>query len=285
VDYSGTNTAKVVLSKSTDGDQSWSTPATIAGPSGGLSFINTPVVVDNSGVVHISWTDGSTNKNYYVRSTDQGSSFSTPVVVAPVSEVPNPLPHGDFRTGSGVVLAVDTTPANTSGSLYIAWEDYASGDSDILLVASHDGGASWSDPVRVNNDTVGNGADQFFPAIAVSAEGWIHVGFYDRRSDPNDTLMEYWWAISFDGGGTFPINMPMSNASFNGSFSPGYETNTDFMGDYTVVAADNETVAGAWCDTRNGSDTASQSDIYGAVVPYKELLRTNKFLNFTGVSG
>jgi hypothetical protein len=281
--FSGTNTSRVVFSKSTDGDQSWSTPAPVSGFGTAWSFINTPVVVDKSGTIHISWTDYITKKVYYTRSSDGGNSFSAPAVVAPVVPIPDPLPHGDFRTDSGVVMAVDTSDTNTSGSLYVAWADYGSGDSDILLSYSHDGGKSWQGPVRVNNDTEGDGADQFFSAVAVSPEGWVHVTFYDRRSDPNDTLMEYWWAISFDGGASFPVNMPMSNASFNGAYSPGYPvgTNNDFMGDYTAVAADNRTVAAVWCDTRNASETAQDSDIYGAFVPYKELLKGHKFANVT----
>jgi hypothetical protein len=40
-------------------------------------------------------------------------------------------------------------------------------------------------------------------------------------------------------------------------------------------------VAAVWCDTRKATDSAPQSDIYGAVVPYRELLATNKFTNVT----
>jgi len=127
----------------------------------------------------------------------------------------------------------------------------------------------------VNNDTEGNGVDQFFPAVAVSAEGWVHVGFYDRREDPNDTMLEYWWAISFDAAVSFPINLPMSNATFDGAWS---RTGTnDFIGDYTTITADNETVAAVWCDMRDGSDSAGNSNIYCAAVPYVHLLKDNHF--------
>lgn len=266
--------ARLMFSKSTDGGQSWTLPMTISETrSGEISLQGAAIVVDNSSVVHVTWIDYSTNNIRYTRSTDMGDSFPTPVNVAPIKPIPDPLPHCSYRTPDMTALAVDMSEGNTSGSLYVTWADYGSGDADVLLSYSHDGGASWSDPVRVNNDTEGNGKDQFFPTVAVSAEGWVHAGFYDRRMDPNDTMLEYWWAMSFDGGQSFPVNIPMSNVSFDGAWSRTGAN--DFIGDYTTIVANNETVAAVWCDMRDGSESAGQSNIYGAIVPYKELLRDN----------
>jgi hypothetical protein len=269
-------TARLMFSRSTDGGQSWSLPKAVSETSQGeLNLQGAAIVVDNSSTVHVTWIDYGNNQIRYARSTDQGSTFSTPVNVAPILPIPSPLPNCNYRTPDMTALAVDTSGANTSGSLYVTWADYSNGDADVFLAQSHDGGGTWDGPVRVNNDTTGNGADQFYPTVAVSAEGWVHVGFYDRRADPNDTLLEYWWAISFDGGVNFPLNLPMSNASFDGDWSRA-GTN-DFIGDYTTIVANNETVAAVWCDTRNGSDSAASSDIYAAIVPYKQLLKDHKF--------
>ena len=274
------STARLMFSRSIDGGGSWSRPLTITETSAGeLNIQGAAIVVDNSSTVHVTWIDYGSSNIRYARSTDGGQSFSTPVNVAPVRPIPTPLPNCNFRTPDMTALAVDLSETATGGSLYVTWADYGNGDADTILSSSHDGGATWSEPVRVNNDTVGNGADQFFPAVAVSAEGWVHVGFYDRRMDPNNTLLEYWWAMSFDGGGSFPVNVPMSNASFDGGWSRS-GTN-DFIGDYTTIVADNETVAAVWCDTREGSDASPDSEIYAAIVPYLRLLRENHFGNVT----
>jgi hypothetical protein len=272
--------ARLMLSRSTDGGQSWSTPITISETrSGELNLQGAAIVVDNQSAVHVTWIDYGTNSIRYAKSTDNGQSFSTPVDVAPILPIPDPLPHCSYRTPDMTALAVDMSETETGGSLYVTWADYSSGDADVLLSYSHDGGSSWEGPVRVNNDTEGNGADQFFPTVAVSAEGWVHVSFYDRRQDPNDTMLEYWWAMSFDGGVGFAVNIPMSNTSFDGAWSRP-DTN-DFIGDYTNIVANNETVAAVWCDMRDGSATAGQSNIYGAVVPYMQLLKDNHFENVT----
>jgi hypothetical protein len=124
--------------------------------------------------------------------------------------------------------------------------------------------------VRVNNDSVANGIDQFFPAVAVSADGLVHVTFYDRRNDVNNTLLEYWWAISFDGGKTFPVNLQISTESFNGDYSR--DGDNDFIGDYTGVVATNSSVAAVWCDMREGSESDGDSEIYFINIPYLEVI-------------
>jgi hypothetical protein len=268
------STARLLFSRSTDGGASWSRPLTITETAAGeLNIQGAAIVVDAQSAVHVTWIDYGSGNIRYAKSTDMGQSFSAPANVAPILPIPTPLPNCSYRTPDMTALAVDTSGANTSGSLYVTWADYGSGDADVLLSYSHDGGQSWQGPVRVNNDTEGNGIDQFFPAVAVSAEGWVHAGFYDRRSDPDNTMLEYWWAMSFDGGASFPVNIPMSNTSFDGAWSR--TGGNDFIGDYTTIVADNETVAAVWCDMRDGSDAIGQSNIYGAIVPYRELVRDN----------
>jgi hypothetical protein len=176
---------------------------------------------------------------------------------------------------------VDTSDTNLSGSLYVTWADISHGDSDVFLAYSNDNGNSWTGPVRVNNDTEGNGIDQFFPAVAVSADGIVHVTFYDRRNDANNTLLEYWWAMSFDGGQTFPVNLQISDATFNGDYSRNGDN--DFIGDYTGVVATNESVAAVWCDTREGSEDDADSEIYFVNVAYLEVLEHLEIENLENV--
>ena len=77
--------------------------------------------------------------------------------------------------------------------------------------------------------------------------------------------------MSFDGGKTFPVNLPISDAASNGAYSR--DDNNDFIGDYTGVVATNDTVAAVWCDMREGSESDSDSEIYFVAVPYLEVLQ------------
>jgi hypothetical protein len=63
--------------------------------------------------------------------------------------------------------------------LYVAYEDASTGFTDSMLTASYDGGATWTTPVRVNDNTTP--ADEFQPSLTTAADGTISVAFYDRR--------------------------------------------------------------------------------------------------------
>jgi hypothetical protein len=270
--FTGLLTARLLFSRSTDGGQTWSFPPTVISETtdGEINLQGSAIVVDNDANVHVTWVNFGTNKIRYAMSSNRGQSFSTPVDVAPIDPIDRYLPDGNYRTPTMTMLAVDNSDTNLSGSLYVTWADKTYDNADVFLAYSNDNGNSWNGPVRVNNDTEGNGVDQFFPAVAVSADGIVHVTFYDKRNDTNNTMLEYWWAMSFDGGKTFPINLPMSDASFDGDWSRTGDN--DFIGDYTGVVATNDTVAAVWCDTREGSEDDGDSEIYFVAVPYLEVL-------------
>ncbi len=270
--FTGMVTSRLLFSRSTDGGQTWSFPPTTITETndGEINIQGSAIVVDNDANIHVTWIDFGSNQVRYAKSTNRGGSFSTPVDVSPIDPIPRYLPNGNYRTPTMTMLAVDYSNTNTSGNLYVTWGDYTHGDSDTYLAYSHDNGGSWTGPVRVNNDTEGNGLDQFFPAVAVSTDGLVHVTFYDRRNDVNNTLLEYWWAISFDGGKTFPVNLRISDTSFNGDHSR--DGDNDFIGDYTGVVATNDSVVAVWCDTREASESDGDTEIYFVNMPYLEVL-------------
>ncbi|MCK5560948.1 MAG: exo-alpha-sialidase [Thermoplasmata archaeon] len=268
--------SQLVFSRSTDGGQTWSRPVVVTEfESAEMAIQGSAIVVDNNGKIHITWIDFNQNRVRYGYSNDEGQSFVNPVSIAPIIPIPRYLENGNYRTPTMTMLAVDNSDSEYSGSLYCTWADYEHGDSDTYLVYSHDGGGTWGEVIRVNNDTVGNGIDQFFPAVAVSDEGYVHVTFYDRRRDANNSLLEYWWAMSLDGGETFPLNLPISDESSNGDYSR--DGDNDFIGDYTGVVATNVSINAVWCDMREGSEEDGDSEIYFVRVFFQEVLDNLEF--------
>jgi hypothetical protein len=81
--------------------------------------------------------------------------------------------------------------------------------SDIFLNASHDGGLTFGPQVKVNDDIGQN--SHLFPSVQVSKQGWVYVGWLDRRNDFSgvgpppfgNELTDAWAAVSRDGGLTF----------------------------------------------------------------------------------
>jgi len=61
----------------------------------------------------------------------------------------------------------------------VSYEDYSQGVGNLALSASYDGGASWTAPVRVNDNAAA--VDEFQPNLAAASDGTVSVTFYDRR--------------------------------------------------------------------------------------------------------
>ncbi len=196
-----------------------------------------------------------------VRSSDGGQTWSNPAVAAEVFDLPFHFSNSCFRNFSLPAFAVDPT----HGTLYIAWSDERNGDADIVLVRSTDNGHHWGAPLRVNDDPVGDGKDQFQPQLAVAPNGVVSVMFFDRRRDPNNLLVDVYLAQSTDGGLTFHPNVRVTSAASDPSVDapiPDDGSDVTFFGDYQGLAVDNHFAHVFWNDTRTGSQ-----EIFTAAMP------------------
>jgi len=254
--------------RSTDGGQTFST-INIAIRNGQLSGEE----VDPQGRLFVSAIGpisrtGTTNLNVAV-STNGGVSFHGHEAVATLSFLPATLPGNQFRTGTFPQIAAD------SSGVYIVWDDFALGNSNVMFGRSIDGGITWTTPVMVNDVTAGQ---HFFSTIAVSA-GVISVAWYDSRlgqlSNGTITGLDVFYASSTNGG-SFSSNLRVTSVSFN----PNTVERTDFgdteifMGDYIQIAASATSAHPVWADNRNACDTVDPTfgcvdqDIFTATITY-----------------
>lgn len=123
-----------------------------------------------NGDVYAAWLDGreGPNKNntsaiFVARSTDGGVTF-----------------------GKNVRVALDACPCcrpalafAEDGTMYLGWRQDFPGDyRDMVIASSHDSGATWSQPARVNEDGWSiQGCPDSGPALAVH-DGVLHVVWY-----------------------------------------------------------------------------------------------------------
>ncbi len=141
---------------------------------------------------------------------------------------------------NGMPVTVCDTSSNSphKGTIYINWADQRNGadDTDIWLSKSTDGGNTWTNAVRVNNDPPGK--HQFFTWMTVDQiTGNLWFVFYDRR-EHDDEYTDVYLAISRDGGETFE--------NFKISETPFYPYESVFFGDYTNIVAHNNIIRPIW---------------------------------------
>ena len=247
----------VLFSRSVDGGQTFSVPIRIS-DSGGDAVDSDDTVegavpaVGPGGEVYVAWA--GPRGIVFDRSRDGGWTFGDDRVIA---ENPGgwdiPLP-GMPRHNGMPVTGVDVSSGPDRGSVYVNWIDARNGDPDVFVSASRDGGESWGEPVRVNDDPPGNGKAQLFTWMAVDpVDGSVNLVFLDRR-DTEGAAQRVTVARSTDGGRTF-VNLPVDQEPFTCPEAV-------FYGDYLAVSAFGGRVVAAWPHCLENGDLALSAAIF-----------------------
>ena len=249
----------IKLVYSVDGGRTWSTPKSVSptfsywtGEEGRIVQGSNPKVAGD-GKLYVAYydslDDGPWNGLFsptIVWSNDGGESFSTPIHVDYLLEMDYELPPTFFRAWVSMMPQIAIGP---NGEIYLTVaakpKKFGADDSDIFFYKSPDGGETWSDPKRLNDDETTR--DQFMPMIAVSPNGTINVAWADRRLDPKDVEYHIYYARSSDGGESWSPNIRVTDAPSNPNHGLPY-----YIGDYFSMAAVDDDVYVAWTDTRLG---------------------------------
>jgi hypothetical protein len=192
------------------------------------------------------------------KSTDGGQSWTTTGTAA-TDVVTPPLIFANTTFREGIQ---NTFTVGNDGSLYVAYEDYSAGVTNVLLTRSTDGGTTWSTPIQVNDNS--SAVDEFQPNLTTAPDGTISVAFYDRRLacpaataangfglDPNgpagksnycvDASIQYYHPNLQPYGHNIRLTKQTWDPQLNAPH-PGTPTGTEtFIGDYFGNIADGST--------------------------------------------
>ncbi len=188
---------KFSVSRSTDGGATFSTTTVWNwpnDPTGGSPATSPQLALDANENIYAAWSycNGSPvtcNNLLFSRSSDQGKTYSTPVILG---------------GGESAAMAVDA-----GGNL-----DLALAGSGILFRRSTDHGATFSTPTTVSSN-IGSGP----PQVAVDSKGDLFVTW---RVTPN-----LFFSRSTDGGATFSSPTQVANEYFNEMMAVDSEDNID----------------------------------------------------------
>jgi hypothetical protein len=273
-----------VVARRTGPGGSWQTPIQVSGSETTGTGIGGDIKTNANGDVFGFYPDTGSRGLYVVKSTNGGASFGAPVHIA--------TSFGSFQfavpaDASRQLLIYTTGAAYRTGSLnnvYVAWDDL-SGDSGctsgggpgtnasstcksrIFFSRSTDGGATWSAPVKINNQSGLN--DQFFPWLVVDdSNGKIGLVYYDTVGDSTRTSTNLYYQSSVDNGVTWAAPFKVTTASTNET-TAGADSGNQY-GDYINLDGISNLYFPSWTDRRSGGseeiwtaaiqDTTSTSD-------------------------
>jgi hypothetical protein len=159
-------------------------------------------------------------------------------------------------------LAIDHSGTATNNNIYMLASVVPTGRSttDVMFVRSTDDGATFSAPVKVNDDPVNPNKWHWFGTFSVAPNGRLDAVWYDTRNATNNTDSQLFYSFSTDTGMTWSANVAVSN-----SFNPfeGYP-NQDKIGDYITIVSDETGGNVAYSATFNFNPNNGQheEDIY-----------------------
>ena len=241
--------SNIHFSRSYDGGDTWSEALRINQVSGDCVDDDNTVegavpAVGPDGEIYVAWA--GPEGLVFDRSLDQGTSWlDDDIYIGPFPEGWAYDIPGISRCNGLPITKCDLSGGPNHGTIYVNWSDQRNGtdDTDVWLCKSTDGGDTWTDAIRVNDDPAGK--QQFFTWMDVDqATGHLYFVFYDRRNYDNSNTDVY-MAVSKDGGESF-INFKVSE-------SPFLPYSSVFFGDYTNVSAYDNVIRPIWARLE-GSD-------------------------------
>ncbi|MFC2155520.1 sialidase family protein, partial [Acidobacteriota bacterium] len=203
--------------RSTDNGSSWSAAANL---SNNLGHSFTPdITVDSAGNIIVAWQDYTPGNAdiFFIRSTDNGSSWSTAVNIS-----------NDSLNSFDPAITVDSL-----GNINVVWSGYPSGSAEILFRRSTDNGSSWSAAANLSNTS----ANSYCPAIIVDSAGNINVVWQDYTTGNNDIF----FIRSTDNGSSWSA---AANISKNPANSYGPAMTIDSTGNINIVWYDYDNIPG-----------------------------------------
>lgn len=159
-------------------------------------------------------------------------------------------------------IDVDVSDGPGRGYVYVLASVYRYSNDDpgdVMFARSTDGGETWDDPVRINDDEFIMD-HQWFGTMSVAPNGRIDVVWLDTRNSPgNSVWSQLYYAYSLDQGENWSANFELSDL-----FDPhiGWPQQ-EKMGDYFDMKSDDESAHLAWAGTFN-----QEEDVYyGRISP------------------
>jgi hypothetical protein len=220
---------RLKMSTSTDGGLTWGAAKNTGNSATGLG--GQPVVQPN-GTVIVPSANASTSAIIAWRSTDGGTTWSSTVTVATVTDHTS---AGSLRTEPLPSAEIDA-----AGKVYVAWQDcrFRSGcKANDIVYSTSTNGTTWTAVTRIPIDATTSSVDHFIPGLGVdpttsgtTAKLGLTYYFYRTAACGSSCQLEVGYIQSNNGGATWSAHTDVAGP-FSISLTPN-TTQGRMVGDY-----------------------------------------------------
>ncbi len=234
--------------KSTDGAQTWQ-PFRYVDSTGWLSALPTPLavpVVSSNGTFYCIYPSYLPSQNPLPRylmasSANGGTSFNYSVVMNNTS----PVVNDSAKLGWQLI-------ANPSNANHLAFFNIKAtyGDADVFMTETYNAGITWSTPIRINDDVLGNDKMQDLVWASFDSDSDLVVCWRDRRNGAGvgyAASSQIFGAVRWKDSINFSPNFIISDTlvAYNNILLQGGN-------DFLSQRVQNDTLYIVWGDTRTG---------------------------------
>lgn len=259
--------SRLMISVSRDGAKTFSAPKMLAKSGSGFWPHAAFPAVGPSGELYIFWfafeedprdeITPFTGSIWLSKSSDGGKSFAPARLIRRFTSPPRRIGPTNIKINGYPSASVSPADGKT---VALAWTEYGSGDADVYLALSRDGGFTWTLPLRVNDDALTNRVDQFFPTVGIDGTGTIWIAWIDRRVS-RGAYYDLYAAEAQIGPATELKFSPNFKVTAFPSTLGDFCHSDRFIGDYIGSAASGSTFIPVWADGRR-----KQLDIFIAKI-------------------
>jgi len=252
------------FNRSVDGGVTWEQPVEYtpnapnpARPAFGILDVGPDGAVYVTGAVNaflgdVFWVVKSSNAQF----ADQTPIFELATEVDPGGEfvfgaAPNP-----GGLASQMYVQVDHSGGPTHGNVYVLTSvdpDGSPDPMDVHLIRSTDGGKTWSEPIRVNDDPPAPNAWQWFATMSIAPNGRLDVVYNSTHNSMEVDVSQTFYTFSTDAGLSWSTPESLTTPWNSHVGWP----NQDKIGDYYDMVSDNVGVDLALSTTLN-----DEQDVY-----------------------
>lgn len=247
----------IMVALSTDGATSFSSPKQLspAGNNGtGNGRQGSMTRSGPDGTVYVAWEQGFSQ--VMSTSPNGGKSWTRPVAIGPVADLPDPLPGSNFRTDSFPSIAADPRPGSTT--VWASWANATPVGTRVVVTSSNDRGKTW---VPLTTASGAGQGDAFYQGLDVAPNGRVDLAFQAQVAVNRSTFgtgnaaIDSWYT-SKTGAAAWKAPVKVSTASTDPAVSAQNNLQRQFMGDYNTLVSTNAKAWFIWTDARNGTGCA-----------------------------
>ena len=255
-------------------------PVQVSGAESTGTCIGNDVTSNHDGEVFGFWPDTGSQTIFVVKSTNGGTSYGAPVQIATTfGSLDIGVPSFNSRRAL-IYVSAGAYKTATKDLVFASWTDLSGAagctipvnepssntastcKTRIWFARSTDGGAAWSAPVTLNDQTGLN--DQFNQRLAVDeSTGALGIIYYDTIGDTGRLKTDVWYQSSFDDGVTWSAATKVTSAMTDET-SAGADFGNQY-GDYNGLAAYAGVFFPSWTDRRTNLST-SREEIWTSMI-------------------